>query len=444
MRDRERSAEKGTGLGHAPKSGGVLDPRPSEWDQIFQARRDIAGLRGSENITWLEWEAKAKVSVDDNLAPGTALRDEESDARAGTGGGEEKNVIRDFMQDSDKSELCQPQADKVDDFAWGGDLDLLAAETWKGPRSLPFVAWLDERSSEGGVERSRPYRGLLTAHDLHRQLKKPRFREVGSGHENAPNTDGSGSGEVAPCSAAERQREDQEKDEDEPDAERRLIFVNDLDCWTVYALVGTASVHQQPALRSALYNYLGAEGSIEVTVSSVGWPTFQLAFHLPYHVWRTSAEPCHDHRFDKHGEPLRHVKDVSLLNCECDGSKAFIYEAQISCVLAGFDEWRWVAYCFVDSYYDGEDGETVLQYHRDRMNGMHADPLEHGNADAEKPIEKAREFFLKVFRIRIDQVKSEWELVVDKVNKSIRKYEQVSLPGSSPFCGPESARFLHR
>ena len=156
---------------------------------------------------------------------------------------------------------------------------------------------------------------------------------------------------------------------------------------------------------------------------------FQLAFHLPYYVWRSSQKPCEDHRQYANGDPLRHSQDVSFLEWEAYGSSSFLYEAQISCVVAGLDEWRWIAYCFVDTYFDTLEGgkETVLSYHEDSLTnkGIRADPLTFGVTDADKPIHDPRDYFLTVFQTRINQVKCEWQQVVAKVQQSVREYVQV-------------------
>ena len=161
---------------------------------------------------------------------------------------------------------------------------------------------------------------------------------------------------------------------------------------------------------------------------------FQLAFHLPYYCWRSSQKACEDHRRDVNARPLRQSRDVSFLNWERSGSSDFLYEAQISCVVAGSDEWRWVAYCFVDTYFDAaeETKESVLSYHEDSQieEGMRADPLTRGKADADKPVQNPKEYFLIVLRYRIAQVKREWQQVVAKVQKSIREYIQVRSPFS--------------
>jgi hypothetical protein len=156
---------------------------------------------------------------------------------------------------------------------------------------------------------------------------------------------------------------------------------------------------------------------------------FQLAFHLPYYAWRTSQNACDDHRQDANDNPLRQSLDISFLNSKGLGPLNFLYEAQISCVIAGSDEYRWVAYCFVDTYFDTDESkETVQSYHDDSLDdeGMFADPFTFGERDAEDPIHKPREYFLEVFRVRMDQVKCEWEQVVTNVQEHIRKYVPVS------------------
>jgi hypothetical protein len=163
---------------------------------------------------------------------------------------------------------------------------------------------------------------------------------------------------------------------------------------------------------------------------------FQLAFHLPYYVWRKSEKACEDHRRDANARRLRLSQDVSFLDWESSES-SFLYEAQISCLVAGTDESRWVAYCFVDNYFDAaEEGkETVLSYHEDTEDddGMHADPLTFGTYSADNPKWNPREYFLAILRVRLQQVKCEWQQVVAKVQQSIR--ENVSFLLSWPRCG---------
>ena len=150
-----------------------------------------------------------------------------------------------------------------------------------------------------------------------------------------------------------------------------------------------------------------------------GRSSFQLSLHLPYYAWRVSPGPRLDSRLDSSGKPLRHVRDVSILDFE--GRSSFLYEAQISCVISGFDERRWVAYGFVDSYFDGEDGENA-------RNCDGQDPFGYAYAatgDPPNPPESARDFFLYVLEIRAKQIGQEWEMVFNNVHKGFRKYAKV-------------------
>jgi hypothetical protein len=153
---------------------------------------------------------------------------------------------------------------------------------------------------------------------------------------------------------------------------------------------------------------------------------FQLVFHIPFYVWRASDKAREDHRLNHNAKRLRQSQDVSFLNWKSSVSD-FLYEAQISCLIAGTDDWTWVAYCFVDTYFDAADEgkETVEAYHDDVARGMFVDPLTFGTSDANRSIQTSREYFLLVFQIRISQVKREWEQVVAKIQQSIREYVQV-------------------
>ena len=144
-------------------------------------------------------------------------------------------------------------------------------------------------------------------------------------------------------------------------------------------------------------------------------------FHLPYYAWR--EEPCKDQRRYKNGDAVRHCEDVSFLNWRTASPQGYLHEAQISCVVAGRDVWRWVAYCFVDTYFDpdSEGKETVSQYHKDSLGDECElmDPLTYGVKRLGDPIQDPKEYFLVVFRIRLAQVKREQQQVVEKVRQSI-------------------------
>nr|KAK5440177.1 hypothetical protein LTR18_008114 [Exophiala xenobiotica] len=392
------------------------------WDTLFSTRRNIDGIKEDENTPWMEV-----------LLDVFQLEDSKCDW-----------VDEGSSEDCDYSQTC---IDSIinDDGIWPSDayrvgaclskagLNSLQADIWTGEK-LPSKAWL----YEGGNEWFKPGAEWLTAHQLYQELRKPipnaskkqelmravarhqRFlRHESPSSLNERAIDEAMLNIISPVNNSQSA---EHKMYDAADIERRMIFIHDLDAWNILALTTTASVSQGDALGDAIFKYLTSQSSIAVTVSTCtrltaseerAWPTFQLSLHLPYYAWRSSSEPRRDSRLDRSGQPLRHVRDVSLLDSE--GKTSFLYEAQISCVFSGIEEWRWVAYCFADSYFDGEnttqdDGYMPYEYHAD------PDP---------RNIDNAREFFLNVLQIRVKQIGQEWEEVVRNVEKSFRKFCRV-------------------
>jgi hypothetical protein len=133
-------AEGQGGSETAPAASPFLNLIPCEWSPVFATRRP-----------------KIDYSIENKPYIETRRVDE--------------SVIQTFMQDSNESNVCLPQADKVEAYCFGANLESLAAG--KGEASERLVAWLDERSFATRRGCSRPYRGPLTASDLYRELKKP-------------------------------------------------------------------------------------------------------------------------------------------------------------------------------------------------------------------------------------------------------------------------------
>jgi hypothetical protein len=149
-----------------------------------------------------------------------------------------------------------------------------------------------------------------------------------------------------------------------------------------------------------------------------------LSFHLPFFALRDHPLPKDSPR-KVQGKPLRRWRDLSFLRTQTSGSESEerygIYEAEISCVVAGSDNWRWIAFAFVDTYFDGgESDDSVMWYGCEEA--IHLDPILAGNLDANMPIWKPREYFMKVFEIRILQVIKEWDFLVLTVKRSIEVY----------------------
>ncbi|KAK5216367.1 hypothetical protein LTR72_010540 [Exophiala xenobiotica] len=355
-------------------------------------------------------------------------------------------------QDADDQSLSL-EVKRVVDFCKGKTLPSIRPDE-PGDGQNPLVAWLDERAYEEGVFGSRTYRGPLTSHGLYQELRKRRYHHgkgraprsrhpstvryvgwnpwivlsqvVGSpGHETSnssviTNVPGSVPGQVS-----------------EPDADRRLIFITDLNSSCIHALINTASTHQASALRDALAKHLAFEPCVDVKIQADGLAMFELSFHLPGLLCRPSQTI--DHRRFENEEPLRLTTDISFLNGESRLPAEFLYETQVSCVISGLHEHNWVAYCFVDTYFDGsnERRETVFEYHKDKVSedGMNMDPLTYGICDADDPLWDPRKYFLAVYLNRTTPVIREWLLLIGKVEHSFRIYQKThrfGLSQSSP------------
>ncbi|KAF4424405.1 hypothetical protein CFRS1_v013372 [Colletotrichum fructicola] len=111
----------------------------------------------------------------------------------------------------------------------------------------------------------RPFAGGLTSRELLRELRKKRYEETSSDNKYE-------------C-------EDGAKD----DAERRLIFVENLDSWGVLALAGSAPESLSHVLGDLIANHVCSKSSIRVSFSTSGPPIFALHFDIPYRVCREWA-----------------------------------------------------------------------------------------------------------------------------------------------------------
>ncbi|KAJ9623390.1 hypothetical protein H2204_011206, partial [Knufia peltigerae] len=303
------------------------------------------------------------------------------------------SMISAFMRDDETPDYLVPHENIVEEFCNGASLHMLQSE--QAPFLFKYGAWLGE--SGGGSFQSSPT--WLTARGLYEALKPSRIRTQGR-------------------TALEKNADDSSIPKADKDIERRLIFVNDLDSWNIYALVGTATTHQVSALQDAFHGYLSSKNCIEVMLPA---GSFRFSLHLPYYAWRTSPHPRRDARLDGSGRTLRQAMDVSLLEellvRDCTADNSYLYEAQISCVIAGCDEWRWTAYCFVDSYFDSEDPGPSKPDPE-----MLSEVQSWGSPSRPPNRHEARYFFLKVLATRTEQICKEWGLVMSKLEQSSRSW----------------------
>ena len=155
-----------------------------------------------------------------------------------------------------------------------------------------------------------------------------------------------------------------------------------------------------------------------------------MEFHLPFFALRklplsNSAAPS------ARGKRLRDSEDLSILirnKTEPESQENYrLHKAQMSCIIHGFDEWHWVAYAFEDTEHDpkvdddevddGEVGgdEAIFPQEIDE------DLIVCGH-DANKPIWRPRQYFLKAFEVHIKIVREEWDELVHKLEADRMEY----------------------
>lgn len=262
------------------------------------------------------------------------------------------------------------------------------------------VIWLDDRTTsdldEMGEGNARQYENPLTATGLFWALAEPRFN-----HGNLS------------------------------DAARRLIYVMDLDPACIHALAATVHCHQAPALRNAIYKHLAFQSSIEVSIPSAGFLNFQLELHLPLFLLRSSRPPESDIKVNS--KPRRQWTDLSFLNfdtpklqLQMPGEVWGMYEAEISYVVTGSDDSRWIGYAFMDTGLDDlltELSEDALSF----------DWVAAGEIDAKHPLWRPRDHWVRVFDIRIEQVRKEWDYLIYKLEPAVNQYVQAPKLILMPF-----------
>jgi hypothetical protein len=93
-----------------------------------------------------------------------------------------------------------------------------------------------------------------------------------------------------------------------------------------------------------------------------------------------------------------------------------IQKCQVSVVIAGTDDRQWTCYCFEK----GELGDNPHNY--TEVGGCSFDPIAAAELDANNPIWRPREYFLKAFQIQIQEIEEEWRYLISKVESSIQQY----------------------
>ncbi|KAI1075709.1 hypothetical protein F5B20DRAFT_585074 [Whalleya microplaca] len=328
------------------------------------------------------------------------------------------------MEDCRSSQRFLCRANQLENFCKGATVDLLVSGS--SDQITRPVALVDDRKEDDVVRMSeigfcRSRKGPLSSRQLHQLLSKPRY-----------NTDKI----TSTMPGGSRDGEDP----NEPDADRRLIYITDLNPFSVLALLDTVSYHQAYSLRDFIYGHLTYSASLGVTIPLTGVKRFALEVHLPYYAWRNGNSYVKDSRQMADGRPLRRGQRLDFLDmtpsgAECASSNDYIYEAQMSLLVAGLDDHSWVGYFFNDTYHNGTNNEeSVVNYNDQEL----MDPLSGGMLTANPPIWDPRSYFLRIFEIRLEQVKHEWINNISMIQKKTSSYTQDYHVFKSIYLSPDS------
>ncbi|KAL6413122.1 hypothetical protein AUP68_02620 [Ilyonectria robusta] len=314
----------------------------SFWDVKFDSKPPL-GLE-SENVPYIQL-------LDDTLS--------------------ETSIVQFFMTESGAANRMMPQVELVANFCPDSTLEDL--DSGGEIVTSKAVCILDDRTNDGKVSISLGYLGPLNVHQFYLKMKKERFQP-----------------KEIECEG--KSLEDSKEQVRPPrNADRRLIFITDLNRWTMMAIVSTAS-------RSA-----------------------------------TSPPPT----------------DID-----------FLCEAQVSVLITGLDLKRWVAYCFVDTYFEKEDRregvesyDDEVEFDEDDKPCCQPDPFTSGESDATLPVLCPREYFVVVLESRLRQIRDEWHVVVIRMELKIETYISTCPitrphvlppgPGDAPTVGLSRSWTVH-
>ncbi|EEU48936.1 uncharacterized protein NECHADRAFT_75591 [Fusarium vanettenii 77-13-4] len=206
-------------------------------------------------------------------------------------------------------------------------------------------------------------------------------------------------------------------------------YVTNPDCCVIMVLLSTASPEQALYLTEFFYKYLGSKTSLGIHRPPRGVLSFALEFHLQFYVWREKDVLREDPRKKKSDKPLRRSFRLNFINGDEPegGSQVCIYEAQISCLVAGLDNHSWMAYLFIDTYYQEDSSSESVEYYHSQED-LRTDPLAAGTVDSDLPIWTPREYFLVVYECRLKQVKHALQNLVSRLLLKLEPYELTSWP----------------
>lgn len=115
-------------------------------------------------------------------------------------------------------------------------------------------------------------------------------------------------------------------------------------------------------------------------------------------------------------KPLRASRILPLAIGD-SANDLYYYEAQLSFLVTGVDEWRYTSYCCVDTYFRSEPRHAEYLEPPTRI-----EPAAGGLLSLEYPKWNPREFFLIILSFRIEQAVSESQALIDSFEGRMNAY----------------------
>ncbi|KAK7937672.1 uncharacterized protein PG986_014540 [Apiospora aurea] len=300
--------------------------------------------------------------------------------------------------DEDLGQMPNLEANTILDFC----RNVRTLDAFNKSPSKKLVAVVHESDSTG---RTRGSNRPLTATQLHETLLIPHGTMHGGNGTESPSNNNS--------------------TENIPNAERRLVFVVNLDESAVWALATTASPIEVRAIRSFISDHIEWKASLNVNIPIKLPRTFEMSFHLPFYVIRDSSKggPFHDISKLRHSPSIDFMRETFQADTGPSLSE-YLYQVEASCLVTGQDSHIWSAYTIIDSCSEYEDGGVLEDYQsqKDEMGSLHdmLDPVT--GKPLAWPSMTPRELFLGVLHVRSEQAGREW---CNTVSRILARYHSV-------------------
>ncbi|KAF7158588.1 hypothetical protein CNMCM5623_003648 [Aspergillus felis] len=144
---------------------------------------------------------------------------------------------------------------------------------------------------------------------------------------------------------------------------------------------------------------------------------FVLQFHLPYYALRPDQPDLRDSRgLRKH----RYFRPPGEEKQDC------IYEAQLSLIVFGVDDFFWTAYFCEDTYFGGQD--LVANCLQDEVDGPSL-----GRRMHKFPIWDPRYYFLSILATRTGQITLEWTVLVQSLENVLDRHGEIDQENLNTF-----------